>query len=79
MVENRDFVHTHAFDAPVMRVLVVLLPRRLATRLFDDMFSRFNTIPVCDKRADGRTDERTFCDSIFRAIKLQASRRRCDC
>ena len=32
---------------------------------FDDMFSRFETIPACDRQTDKRTD---ISDSIIRAI-----------
>jgi len=32
------------------------------------MFSRFETIPVCDGRTDRQTDRQTSCDSIGRAM-----------
>jgi len=41
-------------------------------KTFDDNVYRFDTIPACD----GRTDRRTSCDNIVRAIKMK-SRRRC--
>jgi len=34
--------------------------------MFDDMFSRFDTIPACD----GRTDRQTSCYSIIRAMHI---------
>jgi len=39
---------------------------------FDDTFSRFDRIPACDRRTDGRTDRQTdgqtSCDIIVRAV-----------
>jgi len=35
---------------------------------FDDMFSRFDRIPACDTRTDRRTDGRTSCHGIVRAM-----------
>ena len=34
----------------------------------DDTFSRFVTIPVCDRQTDRQTDKLTTCDSIVRAM-----------
>jgi len=43
---------------------------------FDDMFSRFDRIPVCDRQTDrqtnGQRDGRTSCDSIVRAEHIIA-------
>ena len=76
LVENRDFFSpTLAFDAPVSAVLVGILPNSFAfgteklewcayqTVKNDDMFSRFDRIPACDRRTDelanGQTDNST--------------------
>jgi len=37
------------------------------------MFIRFDTIPACDRQTDGRTDGRTYCDSIVHAVKNDAA------
>ena len=37
-------------------------------RVFDDIFSRFDTISACDRQTDRRTDGPTSCDSIVRAM-----------
>jgi len=68
-VENCDFCHTSpAFDVPITVVPVGrILPLRLvwkklewygypAVKKYEDTFSRFDTIPACDGRTDGRTD-----------------------
>jgi len=35
---------------------------------YDDMFSRFDRMPWCDRQSDRRTDRQTPCDSIVRAM-----------
>ena len=65
MVENRDFFIPLALDAPVWEVSVGVLPSRLVwsgypmVKNFDDIFSRFDEIPPCDRQPDGRIDGRT--------------------
>jgi len=44
----------------------------MVKKTFEDMFSRFETIPACDRQTDGQTDRRihgqTSYDSIVRAM-----------
>jgi len=35
---------------------------------FEDMYNRLDTIPVCDRRTEGRTDVHTSCHGIVRAM-----------
>jgi len=35
---------------------------------FEDMCNRLDSMPACDRRADGQTDRRTSCDGIVRAM-----------
>jgi len=35
---------------------------------FDDVFSRFDKIPACDRQTDKQTDGYASCDSIVRAM-----------
>ena len=35
---------------------------------FDDMFSRLDTIPACDRRKAPQTDGQIYCDSIVCAM-----------
>jgi len=34
----------------------------------EDMYNRLDTIPVCGRRTEGRTDRRTSCHGIVRAM-----------
>jgi len=38
--------------------------------LCDPMFSRFDTIPECDRHTHTRTDGRTHDDGIYRTVKM---------
>jgi len=40
----------------------------------DPRFSRFGTIPACDRRTDGRTDRRTQDDNIYRTSVASRSK-----
>jgi len=78
MVENRRSEPTPpAFGSPVGVILLEFRPdlwhqktrvRGLLWRcLCDRTFSRFDTIPACDRRTDRQTDRGTHDDSIYHA------------
>jgi len=66
------FSYHIAFDAPVRGVPVGILPSRLVWENenggVEDMYSRLDSVPAYDRRKDKRTDRRTSCDGIVRAM-----------
>ena len=66
------FLHTHLHSMPTSPYKVCYGKTRTVwlteSEKFDYMFSRFDTIPACDRKTDGQTDRRTSCDSIVRTM-----------